>query len=290
LIPELPNIYCEPFADSSQIPTYLVCQIARQHVTVGLSGDGGDELFGGYNPYRFVPRLWCNLEMTPLPLRMALHKLLADVSLPRRLFKLREVLTASSPEDLYRRVLSQWQQPEKLVQGAVEPAILFNTPSAWPEVDSFEHWMMAVDAQTYMSDDILVKLDRAAMANSLETRVPFLDHRVVELAWRFPLDLKIRDGQGKWILRQLLNRLVPRELTDRPKKGFAIPLAAWLRGPLCDWCEALLDESRLRQQGYFDVRVIRRSWQRHLQGNEDNALRLWGVLMFQAWLEAHSNA
>ncbi len=169
--------------------------------------------------------------------------------------------------------------------GAFEPASLLNTPCAWPKLDSFEHWMMAMDAQTYMADDILVKVDRAAMANSLETRVPMLDHRVVELAWRLPLSMKIRDGRGKWVLREVLYRHVPRELIERPKKGFSIPLGEWLRGPLREWAEALLDESRMRKEGFFNTDPVRRAWQQHLEGRVDYSTRLWGVLMFQAWLE-----
>jgi asparagine synthase (glutamine-hydrolysing) len=284
VIPKLPAIYCEPFADSSQIPTYLVSQMARQHVTVALSGDAGDELFGGYNPYQFLPKVWNQMRWLPLPLRVTLQNLLAGLPLPAKLSKLQEVISARSPQDLYRRVLSHWPQPEQLVLGATEPATLLNTPSAWPQVDSYEHWMMAMDAQTYMTDDILAKVDRAAMANSLETRVPMLDHRLVELAWRLPLNMKIRNGQGKWALRQVLYRHVPRELIERPKKGFSIPLAAWLRGPLRDWAETLLDEHRLMQEAYLNPSPIRKAWQQHLNGKADNSSRLWGVLMFQAWL------
>lgn len=285
VIPKLPRIYCEPFADSSQIPTYLVSQMARQHVTVALSGDAGDELFGGYNPYQFLPRVWNSLKRLPLPLRRALQAMLAGLPLPERMAKLRAVMAAPTPQALYRQVLSHWSEPEQVVLGAQEPATLLNTPSDWPHTDCLEHWMMAMDAQTYMADDILVKVDRAAMANSLETRVPMLDHRVVELAWRFPLHMKIREGQGKWILRQVLYRHVPRDLIERPKKGFSIPLAAWLRGPLRDWGEALLNETRLRQEGYLNPEPIRRAWDLHQQGKADHSTRLWGVLMFQAWLE-----
>lgn len=285
VIPKLPRIYCEPFADSSQIPTYLVSQMARQHVTVALSGDAGDELFGGYNPYQFLPRVWNSLKRLPVPLRRVLQAMLAGLPLPERMAKLCAVMAAPTPQALYRQVLSHWPDPEQVVLGAQEPATLLNTPSDWPQTDCLEHWMMAMDAQTYMADDILVKVDRAAMANSLETRVPMLDHRVVELAWRFPLHMKIREGQGKWILRQVLYRHVPRDLIERPKKGFSIPLAAWLRGPLRDWGEALLNETRLRQEGYLNPVPIRRAWESHQQGKADHSSRLWGVLMFQAWLE-----
>jgi len=284
VIPRLPQIYCEPFADSSQIPTFLVSQLARQHVTVALSGDAGDELFGGYNPYQFAPRLWSKVSTFPLNLRKLAVQALCGFPVPEKLHKLLNVLDASSREDFYRSLVSHWKHPENLVIGASEPLSLLNTAQAWPATDSFEHWMMAMDAQTYMADDILVKVDRAAMANSLETRVPMLDHRVVELAWRMPLSLKIRDGKGKWLLREVLYRHVPRELIERPKKGFTIPLAAWLRGPLRDWAEALLDERRLQQEGYFRPAQIRKKWQEHLSGKLDQSRTLWSVLMFQAWL------
>jgi asparagine synthase (glutamine-hydrolysing) len=285
VIPDLPKIFCEPFADSSQIPTFLVSQMAKRHVTVALSGDAGDELFGGYNPYQFAPRLWSKISKFPLPLRKLAVQALSGLPGPEKLDKLLNVLDASSREDFYRTLLSHWKNPGNLVIGATEPPTQLNTPQAWPETDSFEHWMMAMDAQTYMADDVLVKVDRAAMANSLETRVPMLDHRVVELAWRMPLSLKIRDGKGKWILREVLYKHVPRELIERPKKGFSIPLASWLRGPLRDWAEALLDEQRLQQEGYFRAAPIRKVWQEHLAGRRDHSRRLWSILMFQAWLE-----
>jgi asparagine synthase (glutamine-hydrolysing) len=290
VIPKLPNMYCEPFADSSQIPTYLVSQMARQHMTVALSGDGGDELFGGYNPYQFLPRIWQSLAWLPAPLRIALQSVMAPLPMPDKLTKLREVMAARTQEDLYRQVLSHWPKPESLVLGAEEPATLLNTPEAWPSVDCFAHWMMAMDAQTYMVDDVLTKVDRAAMANSLETRVPLLDHRVVELAWRLPFHMKIRDGQGKWVLRQVLYKHVPKELIERPKKGFSIPLAAWLRGPLRDWAEALLSVQRLEAEGYLNPTPIRKAWLAHVEGKADHSTRLWGVLMFQAWLEEQNRA
>jgi len=288
VIPRLPNIYCEPFADSSQIPTFLVSQLAKQHVTVALSGDAGDELFAGYNPYQFAPRLWQRISTLPLPLRRLAARTLSVLPVPEKLDKLLDVLNAFSREDFYRSLVSHWKHPEQLVIGAHEPATLLNTPDAWPATDCFEHWMMAMDAQTYMTDDILVKVDRAAMANSLETRVPMLDHRVVELAWHMPLNLKIRDGKGKWLLREVLYRHVPREMIERPKKGFSIPLASWLRGPLRDWAEALLDGQRLHQDGFFEVAPIRSKWQEHLSGKRDHSRLLWSVLMFQAWLDEQS--
>lgn len=285
LVPRLPDIYCEPFADSSQLPTFLVSRMAKQHVTVALSGDGGDELFGGYNPYQFAPRVWGKLKVLPLPLRKIAFRLLSGLPLPDKLAKLLRVLPAKDKEQFYHILMSHWDHPDQLVVGGLTHPTLISSPEQWPQTDSFEHWMMAMDAGQYMTDDILVKVDRAAMANSLETRVPLLDHRVVELAWQLPQHMKIRDGVGKWILREVLYRHVPREMIERPKKGFSVPLGQWLRGPLRDWAEALLSEQRLVQEGYFVPRVVRRVWSEHLQGRRDNSLKLWGVLMFQVWLE-----
>lgn len=285
LVPRLPDIYCEPFADSSQLPTFLVSRMAKQHVTVALSGDGGDELFGGYNPYQFAPRVWNKLQLLPLPLRQIAYRLLSGLPLPDKLEKLLRVLPVKDKEQFYRILMSHWDNPGQLVVGGSEYPTLINSTAQWPKTDSFEHWMMAMDAGQYMIDDILVKVDRAAMANSLETRVPLLDHRVVELAWQLPLHMKIRDGVGKWVLREVLYRHVPREMIERPKKGFSVPLGQWLRGPLRDWAESLLNEQRLAQEGYFNSGVVRRVWTDHLQGKRDYARKLWGILMFQAWLE-----
>lgn len=308
VIPKLHSIYSEPFSDSSQLPTFLVSQLARQHVTVALSGDGGDEFFGGYNRYLMAQQVWSNSRRLPKSLRQlaassltalapkswdTLFNTLSSV-IPERLnlrtpgdkaHKLAGVLNIDSEKDFYQTLTSHWQHPEQLVVGAQEPATLVSDANCWPQTDSFQHAMMAMDAQTYMTDDILVKVDRAAMANSLETRVPMLDHRIAELAWRMPLDYKIRNGEGKWLLKQVLFRHVPRELIERPKMGFGIPLHDWLRGPLRDWAEALLDENLLQQQGYFNPAPIRTIWHEHLSGVHNHQHRLWDVLMFQAWLE-----
>lgn len=289
VIPRMPEIYSEPFADSSQIPTYLVSHLARQHVTVALSGDGGDELFGGYNPYRFAPRMWSVFEHLPLPLRNAAASVMERFPISGKVQKLSEVMGAPDREEFYRRLLSHWQGPNQLILGALEPATSLNSKNSWPSVDNYQNWMMAMDAKTYMTDDILVKVDRAAMANSLETRVPMLDHQVVELAWRLPLNMKIRDGRGKWILREVLYRHVPRKMIERPKKGFSVPIGSWLRGPLRDWAETLLQEKRLEREGYFNCAMVRKAWSDHLAGKSNNATKLWGILVFQAWLEAQSS-
>lgn len=285
VIPDLPHIYCEPFADSSQIPTFLVSKMAKQQVTVALSGDGGDELFGGYNPYQFAPKVWRLVRRLPLKIRKLAVAVLADTPVPDKLHKLLRVLPCADREAFYDALMSHWQQPEQTVIGSGIVPTAMNSPFRWPKTDSFEHWMMAVDAKQYMSDDILVKVDRAAMANSLETRVPLLDHRVIEFAWRLPLHQKIRNGTGKWALRQVLYRHVPRAMIERPKKGFSIPLANWLRGPLRDWAEAQLEETRLNREGYFYAAPIRKMWKEHVDGKRDNASKLWSILMFQAWLE-----
>lgn len=285
VVPKLPHIYSEPFADSSQIPTFLVNQMAKQQVTVALSGDAGDELFGGYTPYQFAPKVWDAISKLPLSIRKAVAGLLSGLPMPDKLLKLLNVLPSKDRADFYHILMTHWQQPEQLVLGSKSYPTVFDTPNQQPNTDCFEHWMMAMDASQYMIDDILVKVDRAAMANSLEVRVPMLDHRVVEFAWTLPLSMKICDGKGKWVLREVLYRHVPKHLIERPKKGFSIPLAQWLRGPLKEWAETLLSEKRLRNDGYFNVQMVRQTWHQHLQGKRDHALKLWGVLMFQAWLE-----
>ena len=285
VVPLLSTIFCEPFADSSQIPTYLVSKMAKQHVTVALSGDAGDELFGGYNTYQLLPKIWKIISPLPAPVRRLASKLLSGLPMPEKLVKLVEVLPVKDRAEFYNLVASHWKNSEQLVIGAKKATTALTDKSQWSNVDSFEEWMMSIDAQQYMVDDILVKVDRAAMANSLEVRVPMLDHRVVELAWQLPLDMKIRDKSGKWVLREVLYKYVPKELIERPKKGFSIPLAQWLRGPLREWAEPLIAEERLIEEGYFYPEKIRQAWEEHLEGHKDNSSKLWNVLMFQSWLD-----
>jgi len=316
VVPRLSSMYDEPFADSSQIPTYLVCAAARQEVTVALSGDAGDELFGGYNRYFWGPRIWNKVGGLPFTARQVIAEALTSVSpagwnragklvnkvlpgdkgiarLGEKAHKLGNCLKgARDLDDLYMRLVSQWQDPARLVFGengsVVDPSCpqFDPLPSAGMDNDSLR--MMYRDSLSFLPDDILCKVDRAAMAISLETRVPFLDNRVVEMAWRLPLSMKIRGNQSKWALRKILYRHVPRELIERPKVGFAIPLADWLRGPLRVWAEDLLDERRLHREGYLNPGPIRNIWKQHLSERHDYTEKLWGILMFQAWLEDNS--
>ncbi|MCX6082545.1 MAG: asparagine synthase (glutamine-hydrolyzing) [Chloroflexi bacterium] len=306
IIPRIPTLYDEPFADPSQIPTFLVSELARQSVTVSLSGDGGDELFGGYNRYFWVDRIWKRTSVMPPLFRKAIanglsflrpqdlariFKLTAQ-NIPNpidKAHKLTEILRASSREAIYTNLVSQWKHPETTVIGGHEPPNLITSPSNWGKTSSFTELMMAIDQVTYLPDDVLAKVDRASMGTSLEVRAPFLDdHETVEFSWRLPLHMKIRNGQGKWILRQILYKHIPREMIDRPKMGFGVPIDSWLRGPLRDWAEALLDENRLQKEGYFHPKEIRQKWAEHLAGTRNWQYELWNVLMFQAWLEAQS--
>ena len=309
VIPRLPALFDEPFADHSQIPTFLVAKMARQDVTVALSGDGGDEIFGGYRHYSRTPRLWQAISHTPTQFcRLAAYAIgvllphgsghwLPEGSLHQtrlgqrwaqakvKARKLASLMECQSPEQLYCRQISHWLNPETVVRGSSEPSTVLADPASWPDAPDFASRLMAVDALSYLPEDILVKVDRAAMGVSLETRTPFLDHRVVEFAWRLPLSVKIRNGRQKWGLRQILYKYIPKKLVERPKTGFEMPLATWLRGPLRDWAEALLDERRLQREGFFDPQPIRQKWHTHLSGREQQAGPLWSVLMFQAWLE-----
>ncbi|WP_287598325.1 asparagine synthase (glutamine-hydrolyzing) [Thermomonas sp.] len=299
LIPRLPDIYDEPFADSSQMPTHLVMKLARQHVTVALSGDAGDELFGGYNRYTFLPKVWSAFGRVPAPFRSAglglaacMPGLIGSITgashVGNKIGKVRRVFDgpARNIDDLYVTLVGEWEDPARMVIGGVMPPNLLDDRTRWPRLGSPVARMMALDAITYLPGDILTKVDRAAMAVSLETRAPFLDRNVVEFAWTLPMHMKLRDGKGKWLLRQLLDRHVPRALIERPKQGFGIPLDDWLRGPLREWADTLLSEARLRGEGYLDPIPIRRTWERHLRGEVSAGYRLWSVLMFQAWLES----
>jgi asparagine synthase (glutamine-hydrolysing) len=304
VIPRLPALYCEPFADSSQIPTFLVSQLARQHVTVSLSGDAGDELFCGYNRYQMTQALWRKLAHIPAPMRAMVAKGITALSpatwdflaklIPSgnrltnpgdKMHKGAGVLASTTADELYLGLVSHLHNPADWVIGGSEPTTRLT--GSHPELRGLGvvERMMALDTVSYLPDDILVKVDRASMGASLEGRMPFLDHRMVEFAWRLPLAYKLRDGQSKWALRQVLYRHVPRKLIERPKMGFGIPLHDWLRGPLRPWAEELLDEARLHREGYFHPAPIRRIWSEHLSGQRNWMALLWNVLMFQAWLD-----
>ena len=291
VIPSLPILYDEPFADSSQIPTFLVSKLARRYVTVSLSGDGGDELFGGYHRYFLGERLWGVIRRVPDGMRKIGAKGMAHVSsrLPfsaDKALRLAEVLEADHGEAMYRAIISHTNRPADLVMGADEPMTILNNPSVWIKSPRLFERMMYFDTLTYLPEDILTKIDRASMGVSLEARVPLLDHRVVEFAWRLPLSMKVKSGCGKWPLRRILSKYVPPRLFERPKMGFGVPLGAWLRGPLRAWGENLLDEKRLRSEGFFDPVPIRRKWNGHLSGRENAQYYLWNILLFQAWLSA----
>jgi asparagine synthase (glutamine-hydrolysing) len=303
-IPKLSTMYDEPFADSSQIPTYLVSAMARRDVTVSLSGEGGDELFGGYARYFAGQRVLRGLRI-PAPLRRAVGRGLSSVSpnawdrlygvarplLPSRMrephagarmHKLARALSARNVEEMYADIMSHWRG---VVPGASEPMLPATRNADWPALDDGVERMMFLDQISYLQDDILVKVDRASMAVSLEAREPLLDHRVIELSWTLPLSMKVGGGKGKRILRNLLYRYVPQTLVDRPKQGFGVPVDAWLRGPLRAWAEELLDERRLREQGLLDPRPVRAAWHDHLAGRGHWQHHLWAVLMLQSWLD-----
>ena len=303
VIPLLPKIYDEPFADSSQIPTFLVSQFAKQKVTVALSGDAGDELFGGYNRYLVTERIFSKIFKSPILLRKLLSKTINSFSeekwnkllgwlmskkyaeVGHKLHKAANVLSSDSTRDIHFKLISQIQNPADWLINSQEHKTKFNEDyDFFSELNSIEK-MMAYDLITYLPTDILTKVDRAAMAVSLETRVPFLDPDVIKFSASLPLEFKIRNGVSKWVLREVLFKHVPRDLIERPKMGFAIPLADWLRGPLNDWAESLLDENRLHQEGFFNVEFVRSKWLEHKSGKQNWHHQLWNVLMFQAWLD-----
>ena len=306
IVPKLGALYDEPFADPSQIPTVLLSELAKQRVTVSLSGDGGDELFCGYTRYASTQKLWRWLSRLPQGLRHRLATYLTcspfnevellsrltqkishtNINVFDRVQKGASLLLANSIDDLYYSMVSHLPDPAQLVLGLPQGdfSFAFQTAESVGALSPIER-MMALDLETYLPDDILVKVDRAGMSIGLETRVPLLDHRVVEFAWSLPLSLKSKSGQSKWVLKELLARYVPRDLIDRPKKGFGVPLDTWLRGPLKAWAEALLNEARLEQEGYFQARALRNKWDEHLSGRRNWGYHLWSALMFQSWLE-----
>jgi asparagine synthase (glutamine-hydrolysing) len=309
VIPLLPALYDEPFADSTQIPAYLISKLARQQVTVSLSGDGGDEIFGGYNRYFRTMRIWNQIGWVAPGLRSFAAKSIQSISpsgwadaiqavgsifpLARnfsyagdKAYKLADILNAGTPEALYLNLISQWKRPAEVIISAQEPVTILTDPTWRMHMGSLMERMMFLDLVTYLPDDILVNVDRASMGISLEARPPYLDdHETVELAWRMPLKMKVRNGQGKWILRQVLSKYVPVELVERPKQGFGVPIDSWLREPLREWAEALLDAGRLHREGFFHAEPIRQKWAEQLGGSHN--WHLWGILMFQAWYEAN---
>lgn len=303
VIPHLSEIYDEPFADSSQIPTFLVSQFAKHEVTVALSGDAGDELFGGYNRYVFSDKIFSKIAKAPNLIRKLISQTIFSMSedkwdiilggllnkryanIGHKLHKAANVLPAESIRNLHFQLISQIHNPSDWLINANEYKTILNDGIERFAELNFVEQMMAYDLITYLPTDILTKVDRAAMAVSLETRVPFLDLEVIEFSALLPMEFKIRNGVTKWALREILYKHVPKDLIERPKMGFAVPLAEWLRGPLKDWAESLLDEKRLHQEGFFNVEFVRSKWAQHLSGNQNWHHQLWNVLMFQAWLE-----
>jgi asparagine synthase (glutamine-hydrolysing) len=304
VIPRLPDWFDEPFADPSQIPTYLVSELTRKHVTVALSGDGGDELFAGYNRYLWAERLARAASVVPRGLHRPLAGALRTLSpaawnrlfgwiplmwrtaLPGdKLHKIANLLENPEPDAIYRRLVSQWEKPEEVAAAGAEPRGPLWDQTIARDFPAFVPRMQYLDLVSYLPDDILTKVDRATMAVGLEGRVPLLDHRVVAYAWTLPFRFKVRGGSGKWLLRRVLDRYVPRPLIDRPKMGFGVPIDAWLRGPLREWAEQLLAPARLSSYGFVRVEPVRRAWQEHLEGSRNWQYPLWTVLMLQAWRE-----
>lgn len=309
VLDRMTTLFDEPFADPSQIPTFLVSELARRHVTVSLSGDGGDELFAGYPRYFGSMKYWRKLRPIPFRVRQLAAGALSSVPvaawdnvfgmfsgiLPSRVkkyargdrvYEAADVLKCRSPDALYGWVISRWKTPTKLVRDGREPPTALCNTEEWAGLPDFVSRMEYYDCVTYLPDDIMVKLDRASMGVSLEARVPILDHRVVEFSWRLPLSMKIKRYNGKWLLRQVLYKYVPKNLVDRPKMGFAVPIDSWLRGELREWCEDLLNEKRLCEGGFLNPRPIRKAWAEHLSGVRNWHDQLWVVLSLQAWLAA----
>jgi asparagine synthase (glutamine-hydrolysing) len=307
IIPRIPDMYDEPFADSSQIPTFLVSRMAKQHVTVALSGDAGDELFGGYQRYFVSQRIIPRVARWPIGVRRFSADVIEKVGAHRwdalyhaltlgrgrmlvgdRALKLASLIREVTPRDGYRNLISAWDRPMKALMNAEEYVLCFDGPVV--EKLGFVEQMMYLDLMTYLPGDILTKVDRASMAVSLEARVPFLDPRIAEFAWRLPLSKKVSGGVGKRMIRNLVYRYVPQKLMDRPKSGFGVPVEEWLRGPLRDWAQSLLSPERIRASGYFDPGTVKDIWDRHQTGRRNEQARLWPILMFEAWLEAERSA
>jgi asparagine synthase (glutamine-hydrolysing) len=302
VIPTLPTIYDEPFSDPSQIPTAIVSKLTRKSVTVALSGDGGDEMFCGYNRYTLLNRRVRQIKAIPQPLKKlfaisadfipcsAFDFVLRGIGVENgasKMNKIKDIMSLMTKESVYKHLVTHWKNPHEVVKNFHPHSTLLSQSHLWNQinVDSFEHTMMVIDTLTYLVDDILVKVDRAAMAASLETRVPFLDPRIAFFAWGLPLDFKLRDGKGKWILKKVLARYLPERLVDKPKRGFAVPIGEWLRTGLRDWAEMQLSESRLRSEGVFDTVIVSKMWREHLSRKADHQFHLWDVLMFQSWLD-----
>jgi len=295
VIPSLPSIYDEPFADVSQIPTYLLSKLARQDVTVSLSGDGADELFAGYPRYFIGDAICKRVGWIPLKGRALISKYLENKSvrhlpLGAKIQRLGAILSHDNVEKMYREMISHLHHPSEVVLNTVEPDTIFSDSQQWVDTPNFMQRMMYIDSLSYLPDDILTKVDRASMAVSLESRTPFLDFRIAEMAWRLPIAMHVRSNKGKRLLRQVLYRYVPKKYLDRPKKGFGVPIGLWLRGPLREWAEALLNETRLKNDGFFDVDLICGKWKEHLSGKYNRQYFLWTVLMFQSWLRMHERS
>ena len=306
-------MYDEPFSDSSQIPTYLVSGLARGHVAVSLSGDGGDELFGGYPRYFDTQRIWSKFGWMPYGARKIAAKTAMSIpaeswdklyhalsfALPskyrnklpgNKVYKLAAILAGKNAQCIYDDFIIHWQDSRELVMGSDKLSTILNRSNDSLGFEDQRSLMMYLDLVTYLPDCILAKVDRAAMGVSLETRVPYLDDRVIEFAWKLPLSMKFRNGKGKWILRKILCRYVPEEMVERPKMGFGVPIGDWMKGPLKDWTESLINETRLKNEGYLNTDMVSRTWKEHLEGTVNWQYNLWDVLMFEAWLDKNKAA
>ena len=285
----LPDIFSEPFADSSQIPTYILSNMVSKNVKVALTGDGADELFCGYNHYKYASNIWHLLKKFPLSFRIKISTFLKSFTFNEKFNKLNSLIPSVDELELYRMLVSHWNNSSNVVITNCEK-INLNLPNfEINNIISYKEKFMIYDTLTYLTDDILVKVDRASMSNSLETRAPFLDHNLYEFIWQLPFELKYKRNNNKWLLKELLSRYVPKQLFDRPKQGFSVPLGDWLRGPLKDWAEDLLSEKKLKQDNYFDYIIIRKKWNEHIFQNKDHSLKLWSILMFQSWLQKNKS-